>query len=191
MPCLDVDSLLLARGVAGNINFVGQAVRRDADEDELFREAVRGARPLADRRRVAVSRGSAIARPSPKVATESKGLQRDGASGHAFGVSRKTLRDLAAGRPAPEATLDLHRRTAAAARDRLTRFVADSRASGARAVLVITGKAERSPGPERLRDLVPDWLCGPLSGAVLAFTPARAEHGGAGALYVLLRASRP
>ncbi len=176
------------------MDFVGQAVRRDADEDgELFREAVRGARPLADRRRVAVSGRSAGAgaRPASPAATESKGLQRDGASGHAFGVSRKTLRELAAGRLAPEATLDLHRRTAAAARDRLTRFLADSRASGARAVLVITGKAERSPGPDRLRDLVPDWLCGPLSGAVLAFTPARAEHGGAGAIYVLLRASRP
>jgi DNA-nicking Smr family endonuclease len=177
------------------MDFVGQAVRRDADEDgELFREAVRGARPLADRRRVAVPGRSAgaVPRPAARAATESKGgLQRDGASGHASSVSRKTVRDLAAGRLAPEATLDLHRRTAAAALDRLTRFLADSRASRARAVLVITGKAERSPGPGRLRDLVPDWLCGPLSGAVLAFTPARAEHGGAGALYVLLRASRP
>ncbi len=174
--------------------FVGQAVRRDADEDgEIFREAVRGARPLADRRRVAVSGRSpgAIARPAPSAAPQSKGLQLDGGRGRAYGVSRKTLRELAAGRPAPEATLDLHRHTAGAARERLTRFLADSRASGARAVLVITGKAERSPGPERLRDLVPEWLCGPLSAAVLAFTPARAEHGGAGALYVLLRASQP
>jgi DNA-nicking Smr family endonuclease len=176
------------------MDFVGQAVRRDADEDgELFREAVRGARPLADRRRVAVQGRStgAAARPAAPAPAKRQELQRDGASGHAFGVSRKTLRELAAGRLPPEATLDLHRRTAAAALDRLTRFLADSRASGARAVLVITGKAERSPGPDRLRDLVPDWLCGPLAGSVLAFTPARAEHGGAGALYVLLRASRP
>ena len=175
------------------MDFVGQAVRRDTDEDgELFREAVRGARPLADRRRVAVQGRSAGAAARPAAApAKSQDLQRDGASGHASGVSRKTLRELAAGRLAPEATLDLHRRTAAAALDRLTRFLADSRASGARAVLVITGKAERSPGPDRLRDLVPDWLCGPLAGSVLAFTPARAEHGGAGALYVLLRASRP
>jgi DNA-nicking Smr family endonuclease len=176
------------------MDFVGHAVRGGADESEgeLFRRAVRGATPLADRRRVPVSGRSAGApaarAPAPE---ESTSLQLEEDGGRAFGVSRKTLRDLAAGRPAPQATLDLHRNGAALARERLTRFVAESRADGLRAVLVITGKAERSPRPERLRDLVPDWLSGPLAASVLAFTPARTEHGGAGALYVLLRAIAP
>ncbi|HWM89032.1 MAG TPA: Smr/MutS family protein [Kofleriaceae bacterium] len=180
---------------------MGHAVRRDADEGgDLFREAVRDATPLADRHRVAASSrpprsprsigaspaaSAAEGRPAPRPA----GLQIDGERGRAFGVSRKTMRELASGRPPTEATLDLHRHTAQSARERLTRFLTESRAAGLRAVLVITGKGERSQGPERLRDLVPGWFSGPLAPAILAFTPARAEHGGAGALYVLLRAA--
>jgi DNA-nicking Smr family endonuclease len=176
------------------MNFVGQAVRGDADESEgeLFSRAVRGATPLADRRRVPVSGRSAGAAAARAPASEqTTSLQRESDGARAFGVSRKTLRELAAGRPAPQATLDLHRNGARLACERLTRFVAESRAAGLRAVLVITGKADRSPGPERLRDLVPDWLAGRLAASILAFTPARAEHGGAGALYVLLRATAP
>jgi DNA-nicking Smr family endonuclease len=176
------------------MDFVGQAVRGEADEGdgELFRRAVRDATPLADRRRVPVSgRSAGAAAPRAPAPRDATGLQIDAGGGRAFGVSRKTLRELAAGRPAPQATLDLHRNRSRVALERLTRFVAESRDSGLRAVLVITGKAERSPGPERLRDLVPDWLAGPLAASVLAFTPARAEHGGAGALYVLLRATVP
>ncbi|HKE17945.1 MAG TPA: Smr/MutS family protein [Kofleriaceae bacterium] len=176
---------------------MGEPVRRDAD-GELFRDAVRGATPLADRRRVAVpgrsaAGGRTVARPADRdPATSDDGaLHMDMSGGRAPGVSRKTLRELAAGRPRCEATLDLHRHTSRIARERLARFVAESRAAGLRAILVITGKAERSPGPERLRDLVPEWLSGPLAPSILAFTVARAEHGGAGALYVLLRTPSP
>jgi DNA-nicking Smr family endonuclease len=175
------------------MDFVGHAARGEADEGdgELFREALRGVTPLSDRRRVPVSGRTAGAPAQRAPAEETPGLQLDADGARAFGVSRKTLRELAAGRPAPQATLDLHRHGSRVARERLTRFVVDARAAGLRAVLVITGKAERSRGPERLRDLVPDWLAGPLAGSILAFTTARAEHGGAGALYVLLRATAP
>lgn len=183
------------------MDFVGQTVRRDADDGgELFQEAVRGATPLADRSRVAVASPrdrpvraaratSAASATTPAASTGALQLELDG--GRAFGVSRKTLRELAAGRPAHQASLDLHRLTSGPARERLARFLLDSRAAGLRAVLVITGKAERSTAPDRLRDRVPDWLAGPLAASVLAFTAARAEHGGAGALYVLLRTSPP
>jgi DNA-nicking Smr family endonuclease len=176
---------------------VGETVRRDADDGgELFRDAVRGATPLADRRRVPVRPRSTAAgtiRKEQAVAAVSSApaLKREGSGGRASGVSRTTLRDLAAGRPACEARLDLHRNTSRVAQERLTRFVATSRAARLRVILVITGKGERSIGPDRLRDLVPDWLCGPLAPSILAFTAARAEHGGTGALYVLLRTSAP
>jgi DNA-nicking Smr family endonuclease len=174
---------------------VGQAARRDADEGtDLFREAVQGATPLADRHRVPVS-GRANGAPGRSRESHAERLQVDPAGGRAFGVSRRTMRDLAAGRPPPQASLDLHRRTSIAAREHLARFLAESRAAGLRSVLVITGKGRedegRPRGLDRLRDQVPDWLSGPLATAVLAFTPARAEHGGAGAYYVLLRAPQP
>ena len=176
---------------------MGEAVRRDGDEaSELFREAVTGATPLTDRHRVRVI-GPAAGRirrgapaPGPAQPPESAGrLRADGDGGRAHGVNRKTFRQLAAGHLPPEATLDLHRLTADAARERLARFVTRSRGAGHRVVLVITGKAERSTSPVggRLRDLVPGWLGAQLAAAVLAYTPARPEHGGAGALYVLLR----
>jgi DNA-nicking Smr family endonuclease len=182
------------------MSVVGEAVRPDADEaDELFREAVRGAKPLADRRRVPAARPDPVGLPrAHEVGPDGQGLQVDRGRGRAFGVSRKTMRDLAAGRLAPQATVDLHGHTSRAARDRLSRFLAQARAEHLRIILVITGKGDRPRRPrepdlprERLRDLVPDWLAGPLAPAVLAFTPARAEHGGAGAIYVLLRSSTP
>lgn len=178
-----------------SIEDVGEAVRRGGDEaSELFREAVSDATPLADRHRVRVigpaagKTRSAGARPAQPLENKSR-LRTDGDGGRAHGVNRKTVRQLTAGRLAPEATLDLHRLTAEAARERLTRFIATSRGSGLRVVLVITGKAERSTSPVggRLRDLVPGWLGAQLAAVVLAYTPARPQHGGAGALYVLLR----
>ena len=170
-------------------------MRRDADDaGELFREAVRGATPLHDRRRLPVpgraqAGGRSSARDGDARAAE---LQVEEASGRAFGVSRKTMRELSAGALPPQAALDLHRHTSRVAQERLGRFLAESRAAGLRTVLVITGKGRDGPGSlERLRDLVPAWLCGPLAASVLAYTPARAEHGGAGALYVLLRVAPP
>jgi DNA-nicking Smr family endonuclease len=186
-----------------NIPDVGQPVRGDPDDaGELFREAIRGATPLDDRRRAPPPRRPRVGLPRTSAemdgpaaglpAGSGESLHADGDGARAFGVSRKTLRQLATGRMPIEATLDLHRHTVPHAREHLERFVARCRAGGVRAVLVITGKADRSPSPrERLRDLVPTWLSGPLAPAVLGFVPARAEHGGAGALYVLLRSSTP
>ncbi len=123
---------------------------------------------------------------APAAAAASTGfvISEDGTRGRAADVSKKTVRELAAGGFPPRATLDLHRLTLEAARERVAAFIAEARAAGHRSVLIITGMAERSPAGARLRDHVPGWLAG---GSVLAFAPARAEHGGGGALYVLLR----
>lgn len=118
-------------------------------------------------------------------------VSEDRSHGRAADVSRKTARELAAGKFPPLARLDLHRLTLDHARERLAAFVAEARSAGHRSVLIVTGLAERSPVGTRLRDHVPGWLAGPLGGSVLAFAPAAAEHGGAGAIYVLLRLPRP
>ena len=76
--------------------------------------------------------------------------------------------------------------TQAEAHRALVAFIAGSRAAGLRCVLVITGHGRLSGGV--LKAAVPRWLDEPdLRRAVLAIAPAQPPHGGAGALYVLLR----
>ena len=174
---------------------MGEAARHGGDDEaDLFRAAVADAAPLSDRERrrpPAPERGRRSRDPAPGAGSLPFSLEPDGSAGRAHGVNRRTLSRLAAGKHPVEATLDLHRLTLAAAQERVARFLAEARSAHPtprRCVLIITGKADRSPSPDRLRDHVPTWLAGPLSAGVLAFSRARPEHGGAGALYVLLRA---
>jgi DNA-nicking Smr family endonuclease len=102
------------------------------------------------------------------------------------GVDRATADRLRRGRRPVEASLDLHGMTQAEAHRALAAFIAGSRAAGRRCTLVITGHGRLSGGV--LKAAVPRWLDEPdLRRAVLAIAPARPQHGGAGALYVLLR----
>ena len=71
----------------------------------------------------------------------------------------------------------------------LNQFLAASQAAGRRTVLVITGKGGSGSGI--LKQAVPRWLHeGSNRDRVLAYLPARPQHGGEGALYVLLRRLR-
>jgi DNA-nicking Smr family endonuclease len=101
-------------------------------------------------------------------------------------VDRATAERLRRGRRAIEARLDLHGMTQAEAHRALQGFVSGSRAAGRRCVLVITGHGRSSGGI--LKSAVPRWLHEPdLRRDVLAIAPARPQHGGSGALYLLLR----
>ena len=109
--------------------------------------------------------------------------------GRAGGIDRRSAIRLRRGRLPIEATLDLHGLTQRAAFDRLCDFIAGAESAGKRCVLVITGKGLSSGGV--LRDQVPRWLnLAPNRARVLAFDYARQHHGGAGALYVLLKRRR-
>jgi len=89
-----------------------------------------------------------------------------------------------------EARLDLHGMTQDEAHRALDRFIPAMREDGRRAVLIITGKGTREGGGV-LRQAVPRWLDeARLRPHVLAIEEARPQHGGAGALYVLLRRKR-
>ena len=73
----------------------------------------------------------------------------------------------------------------------LDRFVADAHEEGRRVLLVVTGKGLGRAEGGVLRAAVPRWLEeGPCRPKVLAHAPARPKHGGAGALYLLLRRRR-
>jgi DNA-nicking Smr family endonuclease len=126
--------------------------------------------------------------PVPPVTVKTAGPP-DLGHGRATGIDRRSSERLHRGRLPIEGRLDLHGMTQAAAAERLAGFIERAEAAGKRCLLVITGKGLASGGI--LRDQVPRWLnLPPNRGRVLAFDYARPQHGGSGALYVLLKRRR-
>ena len=123
----------------------------------------------------------------PAIVTEPK------APGVAPGLDHRTLASLKRGRIPPQATIDLHGMTQAAAHRVLAPFLARAQADGKRSVLVITGKGYGTDGTIGvLKAAVPRWLNEPgLAARILGFCHAPAALGGEGALLILLRRLRP
>lgn len=106
------------------------------------------------------------------------------------GVQHGVFRKLKQGRYEVHSRLDLHRRTAQAARREIFDFVEESYRLGLRCVLIVHGKGDSKPERERssiLKGCVDHWLR--ELEPVLAFHSAQPQHGGTGAVYVLLRKS--
>jgi DNA-nicking Smr family endonuclease len=104
---------------------------------------------------------------------------------------------LATGQASPDRTIDLHGHTAAGAHAVLDHALGDAIRSGARLVLLITGRPAqdnpRMPPTRRgvIRASVEDWLnAGPHASRIAAIRKAHPRHGGAGALYLILRRDR-
>ncbi len=107
-------------------------------------------------------------------------------------LEEKTLRRLARGLAEIDARIDLHGMRQERAFNALSTFLRRQQASGARIVLVVTGKG-RVGGEGRgvLRESVPHWLSrGDLRNLVVGFEEAHRRHGGGGALYVRIRRRR-
>ncbi|MEA3040855.1 MAG: hypothetical protein QOC65_344 [Sphingomonadales bacterium] len=104
-------------------------------------------------------------------------------------------RRLARGLAAPDVTVDLHGHNLATAYDLLDRRLGEAIGSGARLLLLITGKppsAGRGPiARGAIRAAVGDWLASSRHAAdIAAVRNAHPRHGGAGALYIVLRRKR-
>jgi DNA-nicking Smr family endonuclease len=172
----------------------------DADL-ELFRDAVRGAVPLARREQPAPQR-----HPTPPVPVQSlldehdalaesmsgpldaeSALECDGEASYAgAGVSRQILRKLRRGHWVVQAEVDLHGLRRVEARLALADFLRECLARNLRCVRVIHGKGLGSKNREPvLKQKVRVWLA--QRAEVLAFCQAPAVQGGGGALLVLLR----
>lgn len=169
----------------------------DADDAALFRDAVKGVRPLKGSDRLPPERAKPSPRPLQFEADEQAALQemRDGPlpdvgdalSFRSDGVQDTTFRRLGRGAYRIEAELDLHGMRADEAKLAIVRFLAQSQDRGARCVRIIHGKGLRSKGEGPvLKQRVDGWLRQRKD--VLAFVSARRDHGGTGAVYVLLRA---
>ena len=112
-------------------------------------------------------------------------------------LDRRTVNRLTRGLIAVDARIDLHGLTQVAAHRRLYDFLEEAQATGARVVLVITGKGKPGEGGygeyERgvLRRAVPEWLhSAAFQPIVTGFSEAGRRHGGAGAIYVRIRRRR-
>ncbi|MDR2239291.1 MAG: Smr/MutS family protein [Zoogloeaceae bacterium] len=180
-------------------------IRRAPSEDErtLFRAAISGAKPLThdkvhhepppppavpkQRRRDEAAALIESLQPAPLD------LRLEGGDEPVFlrpGLARAVLRDLRRGRWVTQDQLDLHGATRDEARLLLADFLAHALRRGLRCLRVVHGKGLGSPGREPvLKGLVRNWLA--QREEVLAYCQARAAEGGAGALMVLLRGSRP
>ena len=101
-------------------------------------------------------------------------------------------RKLARGEAQPDVTIDLHGHNLSTAYDALDRGLAQATTSGARLVLLVTGKPPTSAAPPvrrgAIRAAVGDWLhASRHAGNIAAIRNAAPRHGGAGALYIVLR----
>ncbi|NOZ41874.1 MAG: DNA mismatch repair protein MutS [Alphaproteobacteria bacterium] len=96
------------------------------------------------------------------------------------------------GRVRPEGRIDLHGLTGDQAYSALCRYIETAYDRGKRLILVITGKGGAKPGARGvLKSRVPEWLSQPpLARLITSFHTARGEHGGGGALYVVVKRNR-
>ena len=112
-------------------------------------------------------------------------------------LDAKWDKQLRLGQVAPDHVIDLHEHSAAAAHARLDHGLAAAISREARLVLLITGKPRaenpRLPPTTRgvIRASVLDWLAlSPHRTSVAAIRTAHPKHGGAGALYLVMRRAR-
>ncbi len=102
------------------------------------------------------------------------------------GVQESQMRKLKAGQVPFEGSLDLHGMTVEKARETLWDFLAEAARLEIRCVRVTHGKAARLDGKRPLiKSHVNTWLR--QHPQVLGFTSCLPRHGGAGAVYLLLR----
>ncbi len=101
-------------------------------------------------------------------------------------------RRLSRGLVSPDFAVDLHGHNLESAYRTLDAGLAQAVGQGARVLLLVTGKA-RDPASGRgtIRAAVGDWLAASRhSAAIAAVRGAHPRHGGAGALYIVLRRPR-
>jgi DNA-nicking Smr family endonuclease len=165
---------------------------------DLFAAAMADVKPLAGRKRGAAK----AVTPRPKAEGPSKPKKRSVAAlgttstpeltldDHNF--DRDTARALGRGKLVPQASLDLHGMTLAAAERAVANFLDVAVAQNLRVILIVTGKGARLQGGRvlggRIRAEFVGWLNrADNRGRVRGVRPAHPRHGGGGAFYVLLR----
>jgi DNA-nicking Smr family endonuclease len=172
--------------------------RLGAEEKALWEKVVASVRPLHARQKTLAEKPEpvsvepplaekprVIARPQPRAAAPKPGVTLDA------GWDRR----LARGVVQPDIVVDLHGHNLAKAYHLLDLKLEQAVAMDARVMLLVTGKPpsdERRPGQRgAIRAAVGDWLSASRHAAhIAAVRNAHPRHGGAGALYIILRRRR-
>jgi len=166
--------------------------RLGAEERALWRKVVESVRPLHDVGEVE-EEGVAAApevRPARPVQPASVPARKTAPGTTLDGTWDRRL---SRGLVQPDAVLDLHGHNLATAHSLLDARLERAIASGARTVLLITGKPRTAGSGKRgaIRAAVGDWLAASRHAAdIAAVRGAHPRHGGAGALYIVLRRRR-
>lgn len=183
------------------------AKRRVTPEElELWRHIAQTVRPIRSRRRAVRPKDEAPgapaatakavgpatpAAPAPKPKPPAPAIPHELTHGLSHGIDRRQAERFRKGKLPIEGKIDLHGRTQQDAHGDLLAFLKRAHAAGKRTVLVVTGKGMTGSKTGILRQAVPRWLNEPAFRAlVLAFDYAEPQHGGDGALYVLLKRVR-
>ncbi len=102
------------------------------------------------------------------------------------GVQHGVYKKLRLGRYEIEARLDLHRMTVEQARREVFQFLRECYYYELRTVIILHGKGDRNPDRvAQLKSHLSVWL--PQIDEVMAFHSAQKQHGGTGAVYVMLK----
>ncbi len=178
------------------------------DEDAILREAYAGVRPLdnangAHRRPIVPEvRRAVVSEEAEVLAALSDLVSGVGAfdstetdeyiEGARVGLDPRLLSRLRRGEFAVQDHIDLHGMIQPDAKRALLDFVLKRVGKGMRTVLVVHGRGLGSPGGRPvLKHAAAQWLShGEIGAHVHAFATAKAQDGGAGAMYVLLRRDR-
>jgi DNA-nicking Smr family endonuclease len=174
--------------------------RLSPEEQALWDRVVATVRPLGgnappapttpDEPAPAVAKGTAQPAPPPPTPTKAPARPVPGTT-----LDGSWDRRLTRGLVQPDAALDLHGHNLSTAYDLLDQKLDMAINSGARLLLLITGKAPAPGDHERrrgaIRAAVHDWLAASRHAAAIASVRgAHPRHGGSGALYIVLRRRR-
>ena len=186
--------------------------RLDPDESALWKKVSATVKPLAKAKAPLAPaapptvkppkpapRNTAAPAAAPRPATKLPPLRRTHQTATLDGHWDRRLRK---GLIRPDMSIDLHGHTLASAQALLDEAIGRALLRGARVLLVVAGRLR--PGADRLpvmhgdprprgaiRASLPDWLAySPHADQIVALRPAHISHGGAGAVYVILRRGR-
>lgn len=175
------------------------------DEEKLFREAMKGVRPLKKTSVVREMKAlvlvdkislkpkrhelSSHERKLPQIELsdyDSPSVEPETFLFYAeSSISQRMLKQFKKGQIPYQAKLDLHGLTIEKAKEKLVEFIQQQLYKNNRCVLVIHGKGAVVGRESILKSKVNHWLR--QTPSVLAFTSAMPQDGGTGAMYVLLK----
>nr|AHG53051.1 COG2840 Uncharacterized protein conserved in bacteria [uncultured bacterium B3TF_MPn1] len=170
-------------------------------EDDLFAGEMEGVKPLRQNRArlhkvdedtpgKAVRRASAVSQKAKLDPLASDNVPKlksnDVLEFQRAGLQHGVYKNLRLGRYDIEARLDLHRMTVDEARREVFQFLRQCREYELRTVIILHGKGDRNPDKvATIKSHLAVWL--PQIEEVLAFHSAQKQHGGTGAVYVMLK----